>query len=126
MALSDAEKTAVRRYCGYPVFGAQPTQGFGYRFFTWYGNLEYKMNNMQPSEEEVVRETYLANLSQLESDIVNTRDNLDTDKAAIWHRNKNEVADREQLLDNWRRRLCGFLGVPPGPGLGQGGIRMVI
>jgi len=126
MAFTDAEKTAIRRYCGYPVFGAQPTQGFGYRFFTWYGNLEYKLNNMQSSEEAVVKASYLANLSQLESDIVSVRDNLDTDKAAIWERNRSEARDREQLFDNWRRRLCGFLGVPPGPDLGQGGIRVVV
>jgi hypothetical protein len=125
MAFTDAEKTAIRAYCGYPVYGGQPAQGFGYRFFTWYGNLEYKLNNLQPSEEAVIKNTYLPNLAQLESDIVGSRVNLDTDKAAVWTHNKNEVRDRQNLFDDWRNRLCGFLGIPPGPAL-QTGIRIVI
>lgn len=126
MAFTEKERTDIRRYCGYPVFGAQPTQGFGYRFFTWYGNLEYKLNNLQGSEEDVVRNVYLANLALLESDITSSRANLDTDKAAVWTHNKDEVKDRTALLDDWRRRLCGFLGVPPGPGLCNAGIRIVV
>jgi hypothetical protein len=30
------------------------------------------------------------------------------------------------LFDGWRRRLCGFLGVPPGPALAAAGISLVV
>lgn len=117
---TDAEKTAIRRYCGYPVFGSVPVQAFGYRFFTWYGTLEFRMNNLQSVEEDVVRNTYLANLTTLETDIVGSRANLDTDQAAVWYHNKNEVRDRAALFDNWRQRLCDFFGIPQGPNFNSG------
>ena len=47
--------------------------------------------------------------------------NLDTDQAAVWKHNKDEVRDRSQLFDGWGRRLCGFIDVPPGSGLGVRG-----
>lgn len=119
MAFTDAEKTDIRRFCGYPVFGGQPVQAFGHRFYQQYGTLEFRINNLQPSEAEVIR-TYLANLQQLETDIVGTRENLDTDQAAVWTHNKNEQRDREQLFDSWRRKLCEFLGIPAGSALGGG------
>ena len=34
--------------------------------------------------------------------------------------------DRARLFDDWRRRLCGFLGVPPGPALADAGITLVV
>lgn len=127
--LTDAEKTDARRFCGYPVYGATPTQGFGYRFFTQYGTLEYRLNNMSPAEEAVLRTTYLANLNTLETAIPGTGANLDTDQAAVWTHNKNEQRDRDRLFDSWRRRFCAFIGIPPGPAFGgtdSGSIAMVV
>ena len=128
MALTAQEKVDIRRYCGFPVYGGQPVQAFGYRFFQWYGTLEFRMNNMQPEEETVVRNTYLTNLATLEAAIPTTSDNLDTAKAAVWEHNQNELRDREALFDSWRRRLCAFFGVPPGPYFGgaSGTIKMVV
>jgi hypothetical protein len=126
MAFTDAEKTDVRRFAGFPLFGGQPVQAFGWRYFTQYGTLEFRLNNMQTSEESVIRTTYLANLYTLETAIVGTGANLDTDSAAVWKHNKNEMRDREVLFDNWRRRLCAFLGVEPGPGLGNSSISVIV
>jgi hypothetical protein len=111
--LTDAQKVDVRRFCGYPLYGGQPVQAFGHRFYQQYGTLEFRMNNMQDGEEVVVT-NYLAQLSALETAIYGTSDNLDTDVAAVWTHNKNEQRDREALFDSTRRRLCGFFGVPPG------------
>lgn len=123
---TDAEKVDVRRQCGYPAAGSTgPNANTGYRFFQSYGLLEYRMENMAASEEAVVR-TYLTDLAQLERDIVGVRENLDTDKAAVWTHNKNEQSDREALYDEWRRRLVAFIGVPPGPNLPARGARMVV
>jgi len=121
-----AEKVDIRRFCGYGMFGAQALPASGYRFSTQYGMLEYKINNMLPEEEAVVRTTYLANLQTLETAIVGTSANLDTDTAAVWKHNKNEQADRDRLFDSWRRRLCQFMGIKPGPSLGDAGLRMVV
>lgn len=126
MAFTDAEKTDIRRFCGYPAYGAGPSGFQSWRFFQAYGTLEYRLNNLSAAEEAVVRATYLATLSSLESAIPAAAANLDTDEAAVWTHNKDEIADREALFDQWRRRLCGFLGLPAGPALGDGGIRIVV
>lgn len=126
MAFTDTEKVNIRRYCGFPVYGGQPVQAFGHRFFQHYGTLEFRMNNMLPEEEAVVRTTYLANLATLETAIVGASANLDTAQAAVWTHNKNEVRDREALYASWRRKLCAFIGIPPGPELGSGGIKVVV
>ncbi|GAB3249171.1 hypothetical protein [Chitinimonas naiadis] len=121
MAFSDAEKTDIRRFCGYGAFGSQALPASGYRFFTAYGTMEYKLTNLLPAEEAVVRTTYLTNLGQLETDIFAVRGNLDTAQAAVWVHNPHEHADRERLFASVRRKLCGFLGIPPGPELANGG-----
>lgn len=60
MALTIAQKSALRRHLKYGVVGnyvispggAAFAQGsVGYRFFQAYGALEYRMNNMNPDEE---------------------------------------------------------------------------
>ena len=97
----------------------------GWRFFTAYGALEYRINNLSPNEEAVTL-TYVATISQLEVAVPMATENLDSDGAAGWRHNRYEVADRFRLLDSWRRRLCAFLGVPPGEGLGQAGVTWVV
>ena len=98
MAFTDAEKTDIRRFCGYGAYGGgTPNPASGYRFSTQYGILEYKMNNLSVSEEVVVRTTYLVNLATLETAIFGISANLDTAQAAVWTHNKNEQRDRENL-----------------------------
>jgi hypothetical protein len=125
MAFTEHERTDVRRFCGYPAFGAG-TQGFqNWRFFQVYGLLEFRINYLTGTEEAVVRR-YLATLSQLEQQIPAASAGLDVDKAGPFSRNPGELGERVRLFDGWRRRLCGFLGVPPGPALGDGGLRLVV
>lgn len=123
---TDAQKVDIRRFCGYPVFGGTPSSFQSYRFFQAYGTLEYRMQNLLPEEETVITTVYLPNLTTLESAIPTTSDNLDTDVAAVWTHNKNELRDRERLFDSWRRRLCGFIGIPPGPDLNNAGLTLVV
>jgi hypothetical protein len=125
--LTDAEKVDVRRFAGYGSFGQQALPASGYRFSTVYGTLEYKLNNLQDAEESTLRTVYLARLTTLETDMVDqTTQNLDTDEAAVWKHNKNEHLDRRRLYFDFRRQMCGFLGIPPGPNLGAGGGLSVI
>ncbi len=112
-----AQKTNIRRFCGYPAYGASPAGNMGWRFFTAYGALEYRLNNLSLSEETVLLD-YLATLTQLEAVVPGVSDNLDSDGAGGWQHNRDELPDRLRLLDSWRRRLCQFIGVPPGEGLG--------
>jgi hypothetical protein len=125
MAFTDSEKTAVRRFCGYPAYGAGVAGFEGWRFYQAYGMREYRLCNLSPAEEAVVRR-YLGTLASLEVAIPNAAANLDTDQAAVWSRNANEVRDRTRLFDDWRRRLCSFLGVPPGAGLSDTGLTLVV
>jgi hypothetical protein len=125
MAFTEAERTDVRRYCGYPAFGAG-TAGFqNWRFYQAYGMLEFRLNYLTGSEEAVARR-YIVTLEQLEMAIPATSTGLDTAKAGPYERNADEVKERSRLFDDWRRRLCGFLGVPAGPALGTGGVRVVV
>ena len=87
-----------------------------WRFFTAYGLLEFRLTNLSQSEITVARR-YLGTLTTLEQAVPGAGDNLDTDQASVWTRNKAELGDRIDLFDGWRRRFCGFLGVPPGPSL---------
>jgi hypothetical protein len=114
--LTDAQRVDVRRFCGFALFGGDPVQAFGHRFYQHYGTLEYRVSHMQ-----AVVVNYLTNLTALETAIYGTSDNLDTDVAAVWTHNKNEQRDREALFDSTRRRLCAFFGIPPGPGFGISG-----
>jgi hypothetical protein len=83
------------------------------------------MNNLSVAEETVVRR-YLSTLNVLENAVPMAAQNLDTDQAAVWTHNHHEVTDRTRLLDDWRRRLCAFFGLPPGPGLTSSGVTIVV
>jgi hypothetical protein len=123
--LSDAERVDIRRFCGYPAYGAAPTGMQSWRFFQIYGLLEFRLSNLSDSEIAITRR-YLGTLTTLEVAVPAASENLDTDQASMWTRNKDEVTDRIRLLDEWRQRLCGFLGVPTGPALSGGTIALVV
>jgi hypothetical protein len=125
MSFLDSEKTDIRRFCGYPAYGGSAAGFENWRFYQAYGLLEFRMNNLSCAEEAVVRR-YLANLNIMETAVPLAAQNLDTDQAAIWTHNREEVADRTALFDDWRRRLCSFFGLPPGPGLASSGITIVV
>jgi hypothetical protein len=122
---TDQQKTDIRRFCGYPAYGASPAGNIGWRFFVAYGLLEYRMNNMS-ADEITVALGYITALSTLETAVPSASNNLDTDTAANWKHNANEISDRLRLFDEWRRRLCAFFGVPPGPGLGNAGLAFIV
>ena len=125
MAFTSAQAADIRRFCGYPAYGAGPAGFQGWRFFTAYGLLEFRINNLSPDEENVVS-NYLVQLNILESAVTESGNRLDTAQASIWTRNPAELRERIALFDDWRRRLCGFLGLPPGPALGDGTLRLVV
>jgi hypothetical protein len=124
-ALADAEKVDVRRYCGYPAYGAAPEGMQSWRFFQVYGVLEYRIANLSDIEVGIVRQ-YIAALSTLELAIPASAANLDTDEASVWTRNKMEVGDRLEIFDEWRRRLCGFIGIPVGPSLSASNLTLIV
>jgi len=123
--ITDIEKIDTRRHCGYPVYGGPPTSFSSWRFYQIFGLVEYRINNLADGELSVLR-TYLATLAGLETAIPRASENLDTNQAAVWSRNPNEFRDRESLFDDWRIRLCAFLGVPPGPGLRSNSPNLVV
>lgn len=130
MALTAQQLSDVRRFAGYPLLGdtvADDSRDFAYSWVspgTWQ-TLNHRLNNLRAEEETTLISVYLTNLTQLESDIVGSRANLDTDAAAVWTHNKNEVADRTKLFNQHRRAMCAFIGIAPGPFLGQGGAQIM-
>lgn len=123
--LTDTQLSDTRRYAGYP-FQGDLTLGNGLDLaHGWvspiiWQTLQHRLTTLRP-EEEVRIVTFLATLAGLEADVTGSSSNLDTDQAAVWTHNKNEVNDRMSLYRLWRRELCAFIGVPPGPGLGGSG-----
>lgn len=112
--LTYAQKDDVRRHCGFPVFGlgvgtTPPT--FGYRYNTWYLILEYRMNNLGENQAQLLINVYINNCNQLEQSILSASPNLDTERAAVWWHNKNEVRDRFDLYKLWCMRTIEFMGL---------------
>lgn len=122
MSFTDAQKVAIRKYCGYPAFGSVPVPNFSWRYSTEYGDLEFYMDNLSSAEQDQVTNVYLPNLVLLEQDVPNTRQNSDTSQAAVWYRNKNELKERWDNYTLLRKQLCDFLGCEYGPKLT--GVRM--
>jgi hypothetical protein len=118
--LTEAQKSDIRRFMGYPMFGDLPNQMFGCRFMTHYGVMEYRMIHLSASEEAVVIQM-IADCATLETAIMSVSSNLDTDRAAVWFHNKEEFTDRKQMYRWKRSELCKFFGVPNGPGMGTPG-----
>ncbi len=130
MALTNAQMADVRRFAGYPLAGTtQPINATNDIVYTVFGvvqmTLYLRLTTMSTVEESVLVNTYLTSLATLETAIVGAAQNLDTAKAAVWEWNQNEVEDRTALFNKWRRMMCGFIGLAPGPALGSGGMRIV-
>lgn len=127
--LSVAEQVDVRRFMGYSVTGdatSFPFRELVYSAVSYMGlSIDYRLQHLVTEEEAVVRNVYLAKLKLLETAITDSGDNLDTDVAAVWTHNKNEVRDRTKLFKQVCRDLCDFLGFKPGPNLGTGELRIV-
>lgn len=115
MSFTAVQLVDIRRYCGFAAYAH-----FGWVFEEEYATLELRLANMAPEEEAVITGNYLVNLPLLEAAIVSASDNLDTDVAAVWTHNRDEVGDRTALYNQKRRDLCAFIGVHPGRGLGVG------
>jgi hypothetical protein len=131
MALTTQQVADVRRFAGYPMLDTNDpvdaSRDFAYGWVSpgvWQ-TLYTRLNNLTPENENTLVSVYLTNLYTLESAITAASSNLDTAAAAVWTRNPNEVSDRMKLFDGWRRRMCGFIGIKPGPALGDGAARIV-
>jgi len=112
---TDAQTVDVFRFAGYPAYSY-----FGWVFEEDYATLTLRMQNMTADEAAVVINSFLTPLYLLEKAVIGASQNLDTDTAAVWKHNKNEVADRNNLYYLKRREMCAFFGVKPGRGLGAG------
>jgi hypothetical protein len=112
---TDAQLVGIIRFCGYPSYSF-----FGWVFEEDYATLTLRLQNMSSDEANVITATFLPALTSLEAAVVDASCNLDTDEAAVWKHNKNEVADRNNLYYLKRRELCAYIGVKPGRGLGAG------
>lgn len=128
--LTDAQKVDVRRWAGYPLSAADRPATDGEDdalIFTrrLWSTLEHRLNNLTAQEETVLAAVYLTNLAALESAIPAMSADLDTDSAGTWKANPLEMPQRFSLFNRWRREMCAFIGVDPGPGLGTGGMSIV-
>jgi hypothetical protein len=117
MAFTMAQKVDIRRYMGFSAYGGSQSAGEQeWRFLEVYGLLEFRMNNLDSTEETVIL-GYLTNLNALEAALPASSGNLDTASASVYVHNPNEVRDRMRLYTLYRREFCAFLGMPPGPGI---------
>ena len=122
---TDSDIVDLRRFCGYGVYGTGVV-AFVERWTRIYVEMETRLITLTDNEAIIVQQ-YLTDLRALQAAIPAAGANLDTDQAAVWTHNKNEIADRRNLYRVWRLELCGFLGIPPGPHLrGGSGPRLVV
>lgn len=130
MALTDKQLMDVRRYAGYQLAGTDaPLTDDQDQVYIMVGlvtmSLHKRLGTLTAVQESTLISVYLTSLAVLETALVGASANLDTDAASVWTHNKNEVDDRSALFNKWRRAMCGFLGIPPGPSLGDGGMRVL-
>lgn len=83
--MTDADRAFFFACCGYRAGDRLPSQ--------YAGLLDYRLRRLTAAE------THAANRY------------LDTLRTMTGHLE----GDAARLRDDWRRRLCGFIGVPPGP-----------
>ena len=102
MSFTEVERAAIRLFAGYPKADAAGN----WRTFQARGLLEFRINYLTGTEDAVVRR-YLATLVQLQQPPEREADR----------------AEQARMFEGWRRRLCGFLGVPPGPELAASTLR---
>lgn len=119
----------VRRFCGYPAVG----DGSVVFPFPWimrqYLALEYRLQHLSQTDGSTLVAQYLSPLYAIEQSLSMVWQNLDTAQAAVWTHNASEQEDKVRTFDYWRRRLCSFLQVPPGPELSApvgASMRMVV
>jgi len=86
--------------------------------------LFHRLNSLSVDEETILINKYLTPLNLLEDAVTGSSDNLDTDQAAVWTHNKNEVHDRTALFNQKRIDMCGFLGMATGPSLSSGIVKV--
>lgn len=114
---SSQQLTDIRRFCGYPAIG----DGNVVFPFPWvmrqYLALEYRLQHLSQTDGTTLVSQYLAPLYAVEQSLASVWQNLDTSQAAVWTHNVNEQRDKVEAFDYWRRRLCAFLQIPPGPEL---------
>ena len=113
--LTPAEQSDTRRFCGYPVSGAVTVQVLGTQ-----GNsatLDTILASLTDDQLATLRTIFLANLYTLELALIGASSLLYVDKAAVFTRNANEIADRENLFQSLRLKLCYFLGIGPSSGI---------
>jgi hypothetical protein len=118
MAFTNAERVSIRKFCGYCV-----RTTVGLTLEGEYGNMEYRLDVMDDDEVAEVRTSFIVKLQTLEDGILGSADNMDTQQAAVWTRNPKEMQERTSLYNALRIRLCGYIGVVPGPAMG--GCRIV-
>jgi hypothetical protein len=121
MTLTNQQVVDVRRYCGVSVTGNTTSTAYREPYYSDVTlaslSLDYRLANLAAEEENTLVTYYLANLYLREDEIQSAAANLDTDKAAVWTHNKQEVSDRRELFNQLRLDLCNFLGFSPGRGL---------
>jgi hypothetical protein len=126
---TSAQLADIRRFCGFPP------QSNGLVLFPapWvnvqYLALDYRLQTLSVDEGNVVVNTYLTPLYTLEQAIPTFAAQVYIGVAAVFTRNPQTMKEARLAFDDWRLRLCDFLGIEPGPGLqGKGGnsIQMIV
>jgi hypothetical protein len=133
VAISDSQVVDVRRWAGYGMAGNPSLAIYEDPVYSHGGpawglnrlTLADKLAGLTDAESLVLTDTFLDPLTTLETAILGAADNMDTEQAGPWKSNPREVAQRTALFNKWRRDMCAFLGIPPGPALGSGGITLV-
>lgn len=121
MSFTEAEKTDIRRLCGFPPIGTLVLSGapigvnpLNYRFQV--NDFENRLRGLTVTEEASARATLVETLA-IEASMFTMNSGLDIDHAAVYKRNPLEMQERLQLLGWYRQKLLTVLGAVAGPGM---------
>lgn len=123
---TDQQIADIRRYAGYPAYGANSNGFYSVRYFQSDGVFEFRIQNLSEIQGTTLITSYLTPLYALESAYLAAGANLDTDEASVWKHNKTEVQERKSLYYDYRRQLCFYLDIDPGESLSSPGWRKVL
>ena len=118
--LTEQQKTDARRMMGYSARGAGNYGFESYRYFTYYGDMEFRLANMSQSDGDTFVGIYLTQCLAAEQQIFAARSNLQVDEASIYKHNKAEIAQLRKEFTKLRMAMCDFIEVPAGPNLDKG------
>lgn len=112
-----AQIVQILDLCGFPARGNGTVVFPAPWINKQYLAIEYRLQNLSVDEGNYLLTTYVQPLLQMQAQFTNATATLNIGVAGPYVRNPKEMRERRKAYDDWRRLLCRFFDVDPGPGI---------